>query len=356
MSESLRNDGRIWVPKNKDETRAPTDIPDQERYYFLEERYPRFGNLVPRDVASRNAKDVCDQGLGIGPTGYGVYLDFRDAIRDRGRDVIEARYDNLFEMYERITADNPRETPMHIYPAPHYTMGGLWVDYSLMTTLPGLFAIGEANFSDHGANRLGASSLMQCLADGYFILPITIGDFLSRSPYGEIGTDHAAFKEAEQAARDQVGRLLSVNGSRSVESFHRELGKVMTDHCGISRNEAGLKQAMEMIPGIREAFWTDVKVTGAGVELNQALEHAGRVADFLEFAELMCVDALTRDESCGCHFREEYQTADGEALRDDDNFAHVAVWEYRGEGQLPVLHKEFLHFEVLPLARRDYKT
>ena len=356
MSESLRNDGRIWVPRNKGDTRPPTEIPEEERYYFLEERYPRFGNLVPRDVASRNAKDVCDEGLGVGPTGYGVYLDFRDAIRDRGLDVIEARYDNLFEMYERIRAEDPRRTPMRIYPAPHYTMGGLWVDYNLMTTLPGLFAIGEANFSDHGANRLGASSLMQCLADGYFIVPVTIGDYLSRHPYREIGTDHPAFKDAEQELRNRIGRLLSVNGSRSVESFHRELGKIMTDHCGISRNEAGLKEAIEIIPGIREAFGSDVNVTGGGVELNQALEHAGRVADFLEFAQLMCVDGLTRDESCGCHFRQEHQTPDGEALRNDEEFAHVAVWEYTGEDRVPVLYKEPLHFEALPPTRRDYKT
>ena len=356
MSESLRNDGRIWVPRTKDDTRSPSDIPDGERYYFLEERYPRFGNLVPRDVASRNAKDVCDQGLGIGATGYGVYLDFRDAIRDRGADVIESRYDNLFEMYERITDDNPRQTPMRIYPAPHYTMGGLWVDYNLMTSLPGLFAIGEANFSDHGANRLGASSLMQCLADGYFILPVTIGDYLSRHPRAEIGTDHPAFSEAQRAVGDRTERLLSIGGTRSVESFHRELGKLMTDHCGISRREAGLQEAIKTIPDLREAFWKDLTVTGTGAELNQSLEHAGRVADHLEFAELMCLDALTRDESCGCHFREEHQTVDGEALRNDEDFSHVAVWEYTGEGRLPVLHKEPLHFEALPLARRDYKT
>ncbi len=356
MSESLRNDGRIWVPRTAGDTRPPTEIPDEQRFYFLEERYPRFGNLVPRDVASRNAKEVCDQGLGIGPTGYGVYLDFRDAIRDRGLDVIVARYDNLFEMYERITGDDATATPMRIYPAPHYTMGGLWVDYNLMTTLSGLFAIGEANFSDHGANRLGASSLMQCLADGYFILPVTIGDYLSRHPRAEVTTDHPAFKEAQRAQRDEVGRLLSINGSRTVESFHRELGQVMTDHCGMSRNKAGLEKALQIIPGIRESFWTDAAVTGGGAELNQALEHAGRVADFLQFAELMCVDALTRDESCGCHFREEHQTDDGEALRDDEGFAHVAVWEHRSVGELPVLHKEPLHFDALPLARRDYKT
>jgi len=356
MSESLRNDGRIWVPRTKDDTRRPRDIPEAERYYYLEERYPRFGNLVPRDVASRNAKDVCDQGLGIGPSGYGVYLDFRDAIRDRGAEVIESRYDNLFEMYERITDDDPRQTPMRIYPAPHYTMGGLWVDYNLMTSLPGLFAIGEANFSDHGANRLGASSLMQCLADGYFVIPVTIGDYLSRHPSAEIGTDHPAFGESQMAVQEQTERLLSVGGTRSVESFHRELGKLMTDRCGISRREADLQEALKQIPELREAFWKDLTITGSGRELNQSLEHAGRVADFMEFAQLMCLDALTRDESCGCHFREEHQTADGEALRDDENFAHVAVWEYTGEGRLPVLYKEPLHFEALPLARRDYKT
>ena len=356
MSESLRNDGRIWVPRNKDDKRHPREIAEGDRYYFLEERYPRFGNLVPRDVASRNAKDVCDDGLGVGPTGYGVYLDFRDAIKDRGLKVIEARYDNLFEMYERITAENPRTTPMRIFPAPHYTMGGLWVDYNLMTTLPGLFAIGEANFSDHGANRLGASSLMQCLADGYFILPVTIADFISRHPRGEVAADHPAFKEAETRLRERIGGLLSINGSRSVESFHRELGKLMTDHCGISRDREGLEEALKTIPEIRAAFWNDVNVTGGNTQLNLALEHAGRVADFMEFAELMCVDALTREESCGCHFRREYQTPDGEALRNDEEFSHVATWEYTGEGHLPVLYKEPLHFEALPLARRDYKT
>ncbi len=355
MSESLRNDGRIWVPRTKRDTRRAAEIPQDQRYYYLEERYPRFGNLVPRDVASRNAKDVCDEGFGVGPSGLGVYLDFRDAIGDRGADVIESRYGNLFEMYERITGENPRQTPMLIYPAPHYTMGGLWVDYNLMTSLPGLFAIGEANFSDHGANRLGASSLMQCLADGYFIIPLTIGDYISRHPIGEIGTEHPEFKEAEQTLRERTARLLSIHGTRSVESFHRDLGKLMTDHCGISRNEAGLQEALKNIPEIREAFWNDLAINGGSAELNQSLEHAGRVADFLEFAELMCIDALTREESCGCHFRQEYQTRDGEALRNDEEFAHVAVWEYTGEGRTPVLYKEPLHFEALPPARRDYK-
>ena len=356
MSESLRNDGRIWVPRTKGDTRRPSEIPDDERYYYLEKRYPRFGNLVPRDVASRNAKDVCDEGLGVGPTGYGVYLDFRDAIRDRGLDQIESRYGNLFEMYERITDDDPRQTPMRIYPAPHYTMSGLWVDYNLMTSLPGLFAIGEANFSDHGANRLGASSLMQCLADGYFIIPVTIGDYISRHRRGEVGTDHPAFRDAERAARERIERLVSINGTRSVESFHRQLGKLMTDHCGISRNAAGLQEATKTIPEIREAFWADLALRGSGAELNQSLEHAGRVADFLEFAQLMCIDALTREESCGCHFRHEHQTGDGEALRNDEEFAHVAIWEYTGAGRIPVIYKEPLHFEALPLARRDYKT
>jgi succinate dehydrogenase / fumarate reductase flavoprotein subunit len=356
MSESLRNDGRIWVPRNQGETRPPSEIPDEERYYFLEERYPRFGNLVPRDVASRAAKDVSDKGLGVGPTGYGVYLDFRDAIRERGHDVIEARYGNLFEMYQRITDESPWTTPMRIYPAPHYSMGGLWVDYDLMTTLPGLFAIGEANFSDHGANRLGASAMMQCLADGYFILPVTIGDYMSRHPYGEMGTDHAAFRDVEREARGRIDKLLSIDGSRTAGALHRELGRVMLDHCGISRNGEGLQEALRTIPELRERFWSDLKVVGTGEELNQSLEHAGRLADFMEFAELMCRDALTRDESCGCHLREEHQTEEGEALRDDDRFAHVSVWEHQGDDRDPVLHKEQLEFEALPLAQRDYKT
>jgi succinate dehydrogenase / fumarate reductase flavoprotein subunit len=356
MSESLRNDGRIWVPREKSDDRAAKDIPDKERYYYLEERYPRFGNLVPRDVASRNAKEVCDEGLGVGATKYGVYLDFRDAIKDHGLDVIEARYENLFEMYERITDENPRKTPMRIYPAPHYTMGGLWVDYNLMTSLPGLFAIGEANFSDHGANRLGASSLMQCLADGYFVLPVTIGDYLSRYPEGEMSADDDTFKQAERTAKERTDQLLGIQGGRSVESFHRELGKIMIDHCGISRNKKGLQEAIEKIPKLRKEFWADVRVTGKGGELNQTLEHAGRVADFLEFGELMCRDALQRDESCGCHFREEHQTKEGEALRDDEKFAHVTVWEHAGENNEPKMHEEPLEFEALPLAQRNYKT
>ena len=356
MSESLRNDGRIWVPKKAGDTRPPNEIPEAERYYYLEERYPRFGNLVPRDVASRNAKQVCDEGLGVGASKRGVYLDFRDAQKEQGRAAISAKYSNLFEMYERITGESPFETPMRIYPAPHYAMGGLWVDYNLMTTLPGLFAIGEANFSEHGANRLGASSLMQCLADGYFILPNTLGDYLGRHKHGEIDTEHKAFQQAEERVQQSIRSLLAIQGSKSAEYFHRELGNIMNHYCGISRDEKGLKTALEMIPKLREQFWQELKITGGDKELNQNLEYAGRVADFLEFAELLCRDALERDESCGCHFREEHQTQDGEALRDDENFAHVAVWEYQGENQPERLHKEALHFEVLPLSQRNYKT
>ncbi len=356
MSESLRNDGRIWVPKKSGDDRRPKDIPDNERYYYLEERYPRFGNLVPRDVASRNAKQVCDEGLGVGPTGNGVFLDFRDAIHDRGLGTIEARYENLFEMYERITNENPRNTPMRIYPAPHYTMGGLWVDYNLMTSVPGLFAVGEANFSDHGANRLGASSMMQCLADGYFILPVTIGDYLSRYPEGEIGENDPHFDKVAEESREQIKRLLSIGGKRTVNSFHRELGKLMIDRCGISRNKQGLEEALQRIPELREEFWRDLKLTCGPNEFNQDLEHAGRLADFLEFSELMCRDALLRNESCGCHFREEYATDEGEALRNDDEFDHVSVWEHGEEGQAPKMWKEPLEFEALPLAQRNYKT
>jgi succinate dehydrogenase / fumarate reductase flavoprotein subunit len=356
MSESLRNDGRIWVPRRPGDERAPREIPDDERYYYLEERYPRFGNLVPRDVASRNAREVCDQELGVGPGHRGVYLDFRDAIEEHGHDVVEARYENLFAMYERITGESPWKTPMRIYPAPHYTMGGLWVDYDLMTTLPGLFAIGEANFSDHGANRLGASSMMQCLADGYFILPLTIGDYLSRHPYGDVDTDHAAFSDAERGVKGRIERLLGIGGGRTVESLHRELGRLMWEHCGIARSAEGLKVALERIPGLRETFWSELKLTGSGSQLNQSLEHAGRLADFLEFAELMCQDALARNESCGCHFREEHQTKEGEALRDDVNFSHSSVWEYQGENEAPTMHEEPLTFQALPLAQRNYKT
>ncbi|MDE0937642.1 MAG: fumarate reductase/succinate dehydrogenase flavoprotein subunit [Mariniblastus sp.] len=356
MSESLRNDGRIWVPRDADEKRAPKNIPEEDRYYYLEERYPRFGNLVPRDVAARNAKDVCDQGLGVGPTGYGVYLDFGAAIQEKGIEAVKSKYANLFEMYQRITDDDPVETPMRIYPAVHYTMGGLWVDYNLMTNVPGLYAIGESNFADHGANRLGASSLMQCLADGYFIIPVTIGDFLSRQESGEITTDHPAFQETEAAVKDQINKLLAVKGTRTAQSFHRELGKIMWEHCGISRNKESLEEGLRKIPALREEFWRDLKLPGHPEELNQSLEHAGRVLDFLDFGELMCRDALLRDESCGCHFREEHQTPEGEAERNDEDYAFVSVFEYKGEGNEPELNKEPLSFEALPLAARNYKT
>ena len=356
MSESLRNDGRIWVPRNKDEKRGPQDIPEADRFYYLEERYPRFGNLVPRDVAARNAKDVCDQGLGVGPTGYGVYLDFEAAIQQHGKETIKARYANLFEMYERITDESPYEVPMRIYPAVHYTMGGLWVDYNLMTNVPGLYAVGEANFADHGANRLGASSLMQCLADGYFVLPVTIGDYLSKHPGEIMDTDHAAFAEAENASKEKINRLISIGGTRSVDSFHRELGKIMWEHCGISRNKQQLEEGLKLIPELREQFWSDLKLPGGEAEVNQSLERAGRVADFLEFGELMCRDALLRDESCGCHLREESQTEEGEAKRNDEEFAHVSVFEYKGEDTAPELNKEPLEFSALELATRNYKS
>ena len=355
MSESLRNDGRIWVPKAPGDTRAPGDIPESERDYYLERLYPSYGNLAPRDIASRRAKEVCDEGRGVGPAGNGVYLDLRDAIARLGRPVIAERYGNLFEMYERITAEDPFERPMRIFPAPHYTMGGLWVDYNLMTTVDGLYAIGEANFSDHGANRLGASALMQGLADGYFILPYTIGDYLAQMKLDRLDTAHPAFRQAEADTGDRVRRLLAVNGRKSVDAFHRELGRVMWDRCGMSRNGAGLTAAIEQICGLREEFWRDVYVGGKGEDLNQALEHAGRVADFLEFAELMCHDALQREESCGCHFREEYQTPEGEAQRDDARFRYVAAWEYAGAGRAPVLHPEPLEFETVHLAQRSYK-
>jgi succinate dehydrogenase / fumarate reductase flavoprotein subunit len=356
MSESLRNDGRIWVPREPGDQRAADAIPEAERSYYLEERYPRFGNLVPRDVASRNAKEVCDDGQGVGPGGLGVYLDFQAAIKEHGRDVVASRYENLFEMYERITGESPWKMPMRIYPAPHYTMGGLWVDYNLMTTLPGLFAVGEANFSDHGANRLGASSMMQCLADGYFIIPLTIGDYLSRHDYGDVDTDHPAFADAERAVKQRVEGLLAIGGTRTTESLHRELGRLMWDNCGIARKGEDLQKALELIPKLRETFWSDLKITGSGAQLNQSLEHAGRLADFLEFAELMCRDALARDESCGCHFRVEHQTAEGETQRDDASFAHVSVWEHTGEASEPVMHREPLAFQALPLAQRNYKT
>jgi len=354
MSESLRNDGRIWVPQKAGDRRAPGEIPEAERDYYLERAYPGFGNLAPRDIASRAAKRVCDEGRGVGPGGYGVYLDFADAIARLGRTAIEEKYGNLFEMYERITGEDPYTVPMRIYPATHYTMGGLWVDYDLMATIPGLFVIGEANFSDHGANRLGASALMQGLADGYFILPYTIGNFLAGTRPGAPGTEHAAFAAAEADVAERTRRLLGVRGRRTVMSFHRELGRIMWDLCGMSRNAAGLEQALRKIPALREEFWQDVKVLGSGEELNQSLEMAGRVADFLELGELMCRDALAREESCGCHFREEHQTSDGEARRDDERFAHVAVWEWGGADRTPLRHEEPLVFENVPLAIRSY--
>src|SRR5687767_11705012 len=334
MSESLRNDGRVWVPRDPAEVREPADIPDSERYYYLEERYPRFGNLVPRDVASRAAKIVCDDGLGVGGTGRAVYLDFRDAISERGADVIADRYGNLFEMYERITGDSPWKTPMMIYPAPHYSMGGLWVDYELQTTIPGLFAIGEANFSDHGANRLGASAMMQCLADGYFIAPHTVTNRLSEID-GHVGSDDPAFDEAERAVRERVERLTSIGGSTPTSAFHRALGNVMLDHCGITREADGLQLAIDRVREIRDEFWRDLRIEESPNGLNQSLEHAGRVADFLELAELMCLDALERDESCGCHLREEHQSSEGEAMRNDDRYAAVQVWDWKGEGAKP---------------------
>jgi succinate dehydrogenase / fumarate reductase flavoprotein subunit len=355
MSESLRNDGRVWVPRNKGDRRPPGAIPENERDYYLERKYPSFGNLAPRDIASRGAKEACDAGLGVGESGLGVYLDFADAIRRLGREVIEERYGNLFEMYRRITAEDPYQVPMRIYPAVHYTMGGLWVDYNLMGTVPGLFVIGEANFSDHGANRLGASALMQGLADGYFVLPNTIGDYLATARPAPVTADAGEAREALTAVQSKTSRLLSIRGKRTVDSIHRELGKLMWDYCGMARNEAGLKTALGQIPAIRDEFWHNVNVVGKGEELNQSLEKAGRVADFLELAELMCTDALHRRESCGGHFREEYQTPDGEALRDDANFTYVAAWEYCGEGMPPELHKEPLTFERVQLSQRSYK-
>ncbi|MEU8143573.1 fumarate reductase/succinate dehydrogenase flavoprotein subunit [Nonomuraea sp. NPDC048901] len=351
MSESLRNDGRVWVPLVGGDSRAPGDIPEDERDYYLERIYPAFGNLVPRDIASRAAKNVCDEGRGVGPGGLGVYLDFADAINRLGRDAVEKKYGNLFEMYERITGENPYEAPMRIYPAVHYTMGGLWVDYDLQSTIPGLFVIGEANFSDHGANRLGASALMQGLADGYFVLPTTLGDYLAAGPFGEVSEDAVA--EAEIKVRTKIDRLLAVNGTRTPDSFHRELGKLMWDYCGMERTEESLRKALERIPELREEFWRDVKVSGTAEELNQVLEKAGRVADFFDLAELMCLDALVRTESCGGHFRAESQDADGEALRDDEHFAHVSAWEYSGDG--PVLHKETLEYEYVKMTQRSYK-
>ncbi len=355
MSESLRNDGRIWVPKNPADTRLPSEIPPAERDYYLERRYPSFGNLVPRDVAASNAKQVVDEGRGVGAQKNGVYLDFADSIARLGRAVIADRYGNLFEMYEKITGENPYETPMRIYPAPHYTMGGLWVDYNLMTTIPGLYAIGEANFSDHGANRLGASALMQGLADGYFVLPYTIGDDLAGRLGEKVSTATEAFRATEAEVTERIGRLLGAKGKRSADSFHRELGKMVWDECGIARNAAGLRRALERIPQLRDEFWQSVRVPGTAEGVNQELEKAGRVADFFELAELMCGDALDRDESCGGHLREEHQTPEGEALRDDKKYAYVAAWEWTGPGRQPVLHKEPLQFEFVTPSQRSYK-
>jgi succinate dehydrogenase / fumarate reductase flavoprotein subunit len=355
MSESLRNDGRIWVPKKAGDKRPAHEIPESERDYYLEERYPSFGNLVPRDVASRNAKQVCDEGRGIGETGLGVYLDFADAIKRLGKQAIFERYGNLFDIYNRITGEDPYEVPMRIYPAIHYTMGGLWVDYNLMSTIPGLFVIGEANFSDHGANRLGASALMQGLADGYFVLPYTIGNYLAQNKLDKVDPNHVECRETEVEVENRIKKLLNVNGKRTVDSFHRELGRIMWDECGMSRNEAGLKKALERIPELRAEFWENVNVLGDNEELNQSLEKAGRVADFMELGELMCKDALDRNESCGGHFREESQTPEGEALRDDENYTYVAAWEFQGDVSKPKLHKEPLIFEYVPPSQRSYK-
>lgn len=355
MSESLRNDGRIWVPKQKGDTRRPEAIPEEDRDYYLERRYPSFGNLVPRDIASRAAKDMCDKGYGVGKTGLAVYLDFSDAINRMGAKTVESKYGNLFDMYKQITGDDPYKTPMMIYPAVHYTMGGLWVDYNLMTTIPGLYAAGEANFSDHGANRLGASALMQGLADGYFVLPYTIGDYLAGVERKPIPNDTPEFMEAERLVKERMQRLLSIKGKKTVHDYHRELGLIMWDHCGMGRNEAGLKEGIEKMRTLRADFWNNLLVPGSDEELNQNLEKAGRVADFLELGELMMVDALSRNESCGGHFREEYQTPENEALRNDENYAFVSAWEYKGEGQAHELHKEELKFEEVKLTQRSYK-
>ncbi|NMH96011.1 fumarate reductase/succinate dehydrogenase flavoprotein subunit [Pseudonocardia acidicola] len=355
MSESLRNDGRVWVPERKGDDRNPNDIPEDERDYFLERQYPAFGNLVPRDIASRAAKNVCDEGRGVGPTGLGVYLDFAEVISRLGRPAVAAKYGNLFQMYQRITGEDPYQVPMRIFPAVHYTMGGLWVDYDLQSTIPGLFVVGEANFSDHGANRLGASALMQGLADGYFVLPNTIGDYLATYKHGPVDPDAPEVKQAEADVAERVDTLLSINGERTVDSFHRELGHIMWEQCGMERTDAGLRKALDRIPELRKEFWENVKVPGTGVELNQSLERAGRVADFLELGELMCLDALHRTESCGGHFRGESQTEDGEAARDDENFSYAAAWEYTGRGEAPVLHKEDLTFEYVTPSQRSYK-
>ena len=355
MSESLRNDGRIWVPKQKDDKRAPNEIPEAERDYFLERKYPSFGNLVPRDVASRNAKMVCDEGRGVGETGLGVYLDFAEAIKRLGRHTIGERYGNLFDMYQRITDENPYKVPMRIYPAIHYTMGGLWVDYQLQSTIPGLFVLGEANFSDHGANRLGASALMQGLSDGYFIIPYTVGNYLASTKLGKVADTHPEAQAALAETQAGIAKLLAIKGKRTVDSFHRELGKIVWDECGMARNAAGLKDAIGRIRRLRDEFWQNVTVPGSGDDLNQSLEKAGRVADFFELGELMCIDALERNESCGGHFREEYQTPEGEAQRDDEHYSYVAAWGYTGAGNPPKLTKEPLEFNYVHPSQRSYK-
>jgi succinate dehydrogenase / fumarate reductase, flavoprotein subunit len=355
MSESLRNDGRVWVPKKKGETRAPKDIPENERDYYLENRYPSFGNLVPRDVASRNAKEVCDEGRGVGPRGQGVYLDFADAIQRLGLETVRDKYGNLFDIYERITGEDAYTVPMRIYPAPHYTMGGLWVDYHLMSTIPGLFAGGEANFSDHGANRLGASALMQGLADGYFILPCTVPNYIASNALDPVDVSHPAFAASKADVENRFKALTAVQGKRSPDSFHRELGRIMWDNCGMARSDAGLRKALARIPELREEFWHNLRVIGGDDELNQTLEKANRVSDFFEIAELMCTDALDRAESCGGHFRVESQTDEGEAKRDDAHFSYTAAWEWKGPGKAPALHKEPLTFEYVPLSQRSYK-
>jgi succinate dehydrogenase / fumarate reductase flavoprotein subunit len=355
MSESLRNDGRIWVPKQKGDPRKPQDIPEEDRDYYLERRYPSFGNLVPRDIASRAAKDMCDKGFGVGKTGLAVYLDFSDAINRMGAKTVESKYGNLFDMYKQITGEDPYTTPMMIYPAVHYTMGGLWVDYNLMTTIPGLYACGEANFSDHGANRLGASALMQGLADGYFVLPYTIGDYLAGVERKAIPNDTPEFMEAEAAVKERLAALLAIRGTKTVHEYHRELGLIMWNHCGMARNEAGLNEGIAKIRNLKKDFWNNLLVPGGSAELNQNLEKAGRVADLIELGELMMVDALDRKESCGGHFREEYQTPENEALRDDENYAYVAAWEYKGQDQPHQLHKEDLVFENVKPSQRSYK-
>ena len=355
MSESLRNHGRIWVPRKKGDTRPPAEIPESERYYYLEEKYPSFGNLVPRDVASRNAKQICDKGMGVGDTGLAVYLDFDDAVRRLGEKTVSAKYGNLFQMYEKITGENPYKTPMRIFPAIHYTMGGLWVDYELMSTIPGCFVLGEANFSDHGANRLGASALMQGLSDGYFVIPYTLGGYFASTPLGKVTGEEAAFADSEKQCDERIRRLMSIKGHRTAGDFHRELGNLLWEHVGMARNKAGLEKALKKIPEIREEFWKNVTVTGSAGDFNQCLEQAGRVADYLEFAELLTRDALHREESCGGHFREESQTAEGEAQRDDSRFCYVGAWEYKGDNVAPELSKEPLSFENIELATRSYK-